>query len=249
MNGEAARRLADTPPHEEGGSRELDDVLAIVAHELRNPLHSIGLQMALAKATAESHGAEQVVARLAKVQAALGRYAQRVTMLLELASLNAGGLQVVKRHVNVTDTVKAIVDTATPEAASRGIALHVRAPEQCVAWTDPVMVEQIIDNLMLNAFKHAQATSVTIELACDKRQVMIKVIDDGRGISAADQERIFLKFSVAQHSRRGEGTGLGLWIVRRLLDALGGSIGLASTPGSGTTFTVQLPAIGVEEIS
>lgn len=225
-----------------------DDALAMVAHELRNPLHAILLQVALAKATAEAQGHEQTIARIVKVQASLSRYAQRVTMLLDLASQGAHGLQASKKRVNLPDLLRALVDQATPEARSRGIVLSLEAPDTCQGWTDPVMLEQIIENLMLNAFKHAQCSTVVFRLRCEGGWVRIDVTDNGRGISPEDHARIFGKYSVARHTGRGEGTGLGLWIVRRLVDLLGGRIDLTSTPGAGTTFSVRFPASEAEEL-
>jgi len=106
-----------------------------------------------------------------------------------------------------------------------------------------VALEQLVDNLLLNAFKHSGASEVHIGLSPHERSWRIEVADNGTGIAAADQASIFEKFAVAAHSSRGAraGMGLGLWIVTRLVQAMGGKITLESEPGKGCVFTVDMP--------
>jgi len=106
---------------------------------------------------------------------------------------------------------------------------------------DPVAFEQVVDNLLLNAFKHSGALDVTIRLAQGDASWVLQVTDNGRGIATADQALIFGKFAVATHSARDAGTGLGLWIVSRLVQAMGGDISVTSSLEQGCAFTVRIP--------
>ncbi len=217
-------------------------MIATAAHELRNPLHALTLQLQLARALAESGGQGETAARIAKAQLTLARYTDRVTVLLDLARLRNGGYPLNARPMDLCSVVRGAVDALSQEAHYRGVLVKVETPPACPAQVDPLVVEQLIDNLLLNAFKHSDCTTVTVTLRVPRiGWAQISVADDGRGIDPADQSRIFGKFDVAARSHRGEGTGLGLWIVRKLVAAAGGSIHLESRSGDGSVFTLELP--------
>jgi two-component system, OmpR family, sensor kinase len=224
--------------------QERDDLLALAAHELRNPLHGLTLQLRLARMAAEGGDAPGSLGRVAKAEVMLERYVERLTMLLDLARLNDKAYPLQLRTVDLVRTLASLVDTLAAEAQYRHVEVALNAPSGCEATTDPAIVEQIVANLMLNAFKHAACRRVTLTLErADTDTVLISVADDGRGIAAEDQQRIFDKFAIAQDGVRGSGSGLGLWIVRKLLAVLGGSITLASRPQAGSVFTLRLPTV------
>ena len=221
---------------------ERDDLLAMAAHELRNPLHALSLQLALARAGAETSGQAATAERLAKAQVMLARYVDRVTVLLELARLNVNAYPLDPQPIDLSALLRGLAESLAQEARFRDVRLEVDVPANCPAVIDALVIEQILDNLLLNAFKHAACSTVTLSLrlvAPDRAE--IAVADDGRGIAPADQQRIFGKFATVQASRRGSGTGLGLWIVRKLLDVLGGSIALTSAPQAGSKFLLTVP--------
>lgn len=222
--------------------QERDDLLALAAHELRNPLHALTLQLALARATAEGQQQGETASRIAKAQATLARYADRATVLLDLVRVHADAYPLNLQPVDLSAVVTALGEALAPEAQFRGVTLEVRVPPHCPGVTDPLVVEQVVDNLLLNAFKHAACKTVRLELRClPDGHVELSVADDGRGILAADQARIFDKFGVAEGSPRGSGTGLGLWIVRKLTQVLGGSIAVRSGAEAGCVFTLRIP--------
>ena len=221
-----------------------DDILALAAHELRNPLHALSLHLKLAHATAQGGNATEAAERIRRAELTLRRYSERVTVLMELLASPGVTFPLSLRRVDVRALVATLVDSLEQEARSRGIAVSVVVDDAAfepMRTVDPVAFEQIVDNLLLNAFKHSRASAVTIRLSGDERTWSVGVEDNGGGIALADQKAIFEKFAVATHSSRGAGTGLGLWIVTRLVQAMGGAITLASTPGNGCTFTVRIP--------
>lgn len=221
---------------------ERDDLVAMTTHELRNQLHTLTLQLQLARLAANAGDSVTTAERIAKAQASLGRYVERATLLLDLTRLNANAYPLQLREVDLSHTLRQIVDGLLTEAQSRGVGVTVSLPPACPALTDPSVLEHIVGNLLLNAFKHAACNTVAVSLQVQGAEsAQITVADDGRGIAPDDQQHIFGKFGTARSSARGSGTGLGLWIVRKLLEALGGTIALASRPDAGSTFTLTLP--------
>lgn len=221
--------------------QERDDLFALVAHELRNPLHALSLQLALARATAQSNRETATQPHLVKAQRLLARYSERVTVLLDLVTLQAGAFPVRLQPADLAELLGGVADSLAQDAAFRGVELALDLVDRVVAATDTVLLEQVVDNLVLNALKHSGGQQVLISLRREVGRAVLSVADDGHGIAPGDQARIFGKFGVATNTPRGSGTGLGLWIVRKLVDALGGELTLTSSPGAGATFTVALP--------
>jgi two-component system OmpR family sensor kinase len=221
-----------------------DDVLAMAAHELRNPLHALSLHLALARSTAQAGSAAEAADRIRRAELTLKRYSARVTVLMELLASPGAAYPLASHRIDVPAVVATLVDSLEQEALSRGIVMAIDCDETAfepLRAADPVVLEQVLDNLLLNAFKHSGASRVTIRLSSGSDAWRLQVEDNGNGIALVDQQSIFEKFAVAAHSSRGAGTGLGLWIVTRLVQAMGGEITLKSAPGTGCVFTVQIP--------
>lgn len=221
-----------------------DDILALAAHELRNPLHALSLHLALARATAQGGNATEAAERVRRAELTLKRYSERVTVLMGLLASPGALYPLARVRIDVPALLATLVDSLEQESRSRGIQVGVVYDEtrfEPMRAIDPVAFEQVVDNLLLNAFKHSGASQVTIRLLGGAGTWSVQVEDNGGGIALADQQTIFAKFAVAAHTSRGAGTGLGLWIVTRLVQAMGGEIALKSTPGSGSVFTVRIP--------
>lgn len=222
---------------------EDEDLLALVGHELRNPLHSLSLQVSVARLSAQSEQARETLERITKVETLLQRYVHRVTVLIDLLGKEDRQFPVKPQPLDLCQALAAIVEGLAPEAQYRKVSVHYQGPPgPCPAELDRLVLEQIVDNLMLNAFKHAACTQVTVTLSLvGEDEAEIAIADNGRGIEKNDQERVFSKYAVAENSARGSGSGLGLWIVRRLSLVLGGDVSLSSVPGQGCTFTLRIP--------
>lgn len=221
-----------------------DDILSIAAHELRNPLHALSLHLALARATAQNGASEDAAERIRRAELTLRRYTERVTVLMELLASPGAVYPMAPRPLDPLALLTTLAESLDQEARTRRIEVSVvaepaAAPDGWLA--DPVALEQIVDNLLLNAFKHSGATNVVIRLRSEPGFRVVQVEDNGHGIAEQDQRAIFEKFAVASHTSRGPGTGLGLWIVTRLVQAMQGAIELRSTPGQGCVFTVRIP--------
>jgi two-component system OmpR family sensor kinase len=221
-----------------------DEVLAVAAHELRNPLHALSLHLALARNTAQAGNAEEAAERIRRAELTLRRYSERVTVLMELLASPGASYPLARRRIDVPALVASLVDSLAHDGRAHGIAVRVDCDEDSfgpMRAVDPVAFEQVVDNLLLNAFKHSGASEVSVRLASGARAWTVQVVDNGGGIALEDQDTIFEKFAVATHSSRGAGTGLGLWIVTRLVQAMGGEVTLESAPGTGCVFTVRIP--------
>ena len=237
----AGAAVADECAHLREEIAVRDDILSLAAHELRNPLHALALQLALARTMAQSGEREQAVERIHRAELTLRRYSERVTVLMELLASPGAVYPLAPRPVDVQALLATLVDSLEQEARSRAIAVTLDAADAGIRSVDPVALEQVVDNLLLNAFKHSRATQVDVRVRAAAGGWTVEVVDNGGGIAPADQALIFEKFAVARHSTRGSGSGLGLWIASRLVHAMRGAITLDSAPGAGCAFAVRIP--------
>jgi PAS domain S-box-containing protein len=221
-----------------------DDFLAVASHELRTPLHILTMQVTSSQFLIESGRAtdERLKGRLEKAQAELQRLDDLLTKLLDVSRIAAGRLHVEQVEVDLVATTREIVERARDESARSGCPISLIAPGELRGQWDPLRIEQVITNLLSNAMKYGERSPVTIELARIGERVQIVVSDRGLGIDPADRERIFERFERAVSPRNVSGFGLGLWIVRQILDSMGGTIRVEGEKGKGSRFIVDLPA-------
>lgn len=220
---------------------ERDDFLAIVAHELRNPLHTLSLQLAAACKQAESANAATVMERIKAAQATLQRYSEQATILLDLARVSSRGLQLTIQGTDLSALLRDLTAEARVRALHHRIELRVSLPDRCVAETDATAVEHMVENLLINAFKHSGGRTVTLSLQENGSHAVISVADDGKGIPVDEQGRIFGKFARGGAAGHRNGSGLGLWIVRLLSEALGTRISLQDNLNGGSVFIIEIP--------
>ncbi len=221
--------------------RARDEFLAIAAHELRNPMHALALQVTVMLSVAHRKGDRELVERLEKVQLTVDRYVRRATVLLDVSRITTGGLHLDRERFDMVPVVCAVLDAASAEATFHQVELRPSLPPTLSGRWDRLAVEQVAGNLLSNALKYGAGAPVDVTLARDGDDAVLTVRDRGIGISEEDQRRIFERFEqvVGPHSRGG--FGIGLWLARSLVEAHGGSIAIESTPGRGSAFTVRLP--------
>lgn len=227
-------------------SRYKSDFLANMSHELRTPLNS---SLILAKLLADNPDgnltAEQV--KYAQtIQTSGNDLLMLINDVLDLSKIEAGHMDIQIEPVSLARVLNSLRHTFEPIAAQKGIAFKLEMAEGCPETidTDRQRLEQILKNLLSNAFKFTDRGSVNLKLDCAvEGPVSFAVTDTGIGISAEQQQTIFDAFRQADGtiSRKYGGTGLGLSISRELTSLLGGAIHLESQPGRGSTFTLSLP--------
>ncbi|WP_306207446.1 sensor histidine kinase [Actinoplanes sp. RD1] len=233
----AFNALADRREQLEGQRQAM---VSDVAHELRSPLTNIrswleGAQDGLVPLEPE-------LLDLLLAEAVLLQHI--IDDLRDLAAADAGSLRLHPEPAYVNDVLAQAVDAHREAAKTAEVRLEhaPRGDPQVVV--DPQRLRQLLGNLLTNAIRHTPpAGTVTLRSAADHERLEITVADTGEGIAPDDLPRVFDRFWRADSSRSREtgGSGLGLSIVRRLVEAHGGTVTVASRPGAGTTFTVRLP--------
>ncbi|WP_284751465.1 PAS domain-containing sensor histidine kinase [Arthrobacter sp. efr-133-R2A-120] len=218
-----------------------DDFVSNVSHEFRTPLTSITGYVDLVLEEAENLPG-WVVEQLQIVQ----RNADRLLSLVsDLLAVRSGRMIVQPHAVDVSELVKSSVASAGPKANDGGVRLQVDAPERLEAHVDANRISQVLDNLISNAIKYSpDGGDVRVMLRQEENALVCQVKDTGMGIDKQDQADAFTRYFRAGNVRNTaiHGVGLGLSICKAIVDAHGGTIGLESVPGEGTTFTFRVPA-------
>lgn len=237
-------REQDARRHAEEADRLKDEFLATLSHELRTPLTSIlGWASMIRNGEVEGSNATraiETIERNARSQARL------IDDLLDVSRIITGNLRLDLHPLNLAPIVDAALDALRPTADVKGIRLQTRFfPEECLVKGDPNRLRQVIWNLLSNAIKFTQrGGSVTIHLNCVDLTARLTVSDTGEGISAEFLPYVFDRFRQAEASvsRKQGGLGLGLAVVRHLVELHGGTISAESEGlGKGSAFTVDLP--------
>jgi signal transduction histidine kinase len=223
--------------------RVRDEFLSIAAHELRNPMHSLLLQVSAALQAARQHSEMSLVRRLERVQQIVDRYVKRASLLLDVARINATHQSVHVENADFAEVIREVVESYAAEAEFHQSPLNVEIPESLPGRWDRLGLEQIVSNLVSNAIKFGAGAPIHIVLARDEgERVRFEVRDRGVGIAEGDQDRIFWRFEqLPADGMRSQGAGLGLWLVRELVTVHGGEVTVTSALGDGATFTVTLP--------
>jgi len=221
------------------------DFVSTVSHELRTPLTSIyGFAETLLRKDV-MFGEGERATFLGYIASESLRLTQIVDALLNVARLDTGDLQVQLAATDVRDVVGDAIRTAE-QAAANGHRFVVDLPEEPLAATaDPDKLRQVFAILLDNALRYSPGGG-TVKVGAERKSdtVELVVADEGVGIPLGDQEQIFRKFyrGTDADSRVGTGgTGLGLFIARGLVNAMGGTISVSSREGEGSTFAIELP--------
>lgn len=221
--------------------RARDEFLAIAAHELRSPMHALMLQVASAIALARRSSNEDLLHRLERMRVVLDRYVKRASLLLDISRINAQSMDLRFEELDIAEVLRETVETYAVEAAFHLVDIKLTAPDVLRGRWDRLSIEQIIGNIISNAIKYGDGRPVQVSLAREGEWVRLEVKDQGIGISAEDQARIFGRFEQVVTGQHRTGFGVGLWLARAMIEAHRGSITVHSVPGQGTAFTVRLP--------
>jgi signal transduction histidine kinase len=220
-----------------------DEFLSIAAHELRNPMHSLLLQVSAALQIARQQDVSPLARRLERVQHIVDRYVKRASLLLDVGRMNATRMRPQVEPVDFAEVVREVVESYSPEAAFNRSPLSMRIPPTLCGRWDRLGLEQIVSNLISNAIKFGAGAPIDVSLESKQdSSVQFEVRDRGIGIARVDQERIFGRFErLSAQPGHPAGAGVGLWLVRGLIESHGGTINIRSEPAKGATFTVVLP--------
>lgn len=227
--------------------RQKDRFLAVLAHELRNPLSVARNGLALLRRGSHQAPSDHL-AQLVEQQ--FGHMGRLIDDLLDTSQLCRGQLSLRRERLSVRALVEAAADAARGMAASKGLALEVGLPDGALQVdADPTRLAQALGNVIANAIKYTPAPgTVGIEAGEDAGWIRLRIADTGLGMSPATLERLFDLFvrgSDIEAASAVGGLGVGLWVTRQLVEAHGGAIEAASDgPGQGSVFLIRLPLAG-----
>ncbi|HSK02808.1 MAG TPA: ATP-binding protein [Kofleriaceae bacterium] len=218
-----------------------DDVLGVVAHDLRNPLGSILLQAEMLRSSggepgSRPHERAEGIARSAR------RMNRLIQDLLDVTRMEAGSLSIDRARIAAGEVLGECAEAQRPLAVAASLELRLEvAPDLPDVWADRDRLQQVFENLIGNAIKFTgPGGAITVGAAPRDGEVLCRVADTGAGISAEDLPHVFDRFWQAQRPGR-HGAGLGLAIAKGIVEAHGGRIWVESTPGRGSSFFFTMP--------
>jgi PAS domain S-box-containing protein len=227
--------------------RVRDDFISVASHELKTPLTSLRLNLDSLLVTASSRDPicpQKLGRRLETVDRVTDRLQQLIEELLNITRLSSGHLGLTLAPLDFADVVDEVLARLGGQLADARCTVNTSLSRPVEGRWDRLRLDQIVSNLVSNAIKYGAGKPVDISLRADERDAVLVVRDRGIGIAPADQSRIFRRFERAVSTRSYGGLGIGLWLVERIVVALGGSITVASEPGQGAVFSVLLPLQG-----
>jgi two-component system, NarL family, sensor histidine kinase EvgS len=242
-------RRREAQQRAEKAALQRERYLAFLAHEVRNSLNAVIGGLVLSRETS-GLGGEKAAAVLSLAEGSTRSTLGLLNDLLDYNRIDAGRLSIANAPARLLPLVQAVLEELRPVAVTKGLGLHLDAETGpgIGDWHefDSVRVGQILRNLVANALKFTAQGEVRVrvsqrDLGSDMVELELAVSDTGPGIAVADQARIFEPYEQGE-AGKGQGTGLGLALSQELAKAMGGSLGLRSRPGDGSTFSLRWPA-------
>ncbi|MBM7112908.1 ATP-binding protein [Archangium primigenium] len=221
-----------------------DEFLSVASHELRTPMTPLSLRLQLMRQELKKQPLplERLMSHLDSADAQVKRMTSLMDSLLDATRITSGRLSLRREQdVNLAAIVRDVVTGFEAQAARAGCALELDLPPRVLGEWDVLRLEQIITNLVSNALKFGAGHTVSLRLEDLGDWVRLSVRDEGIGMDDSVRARLFGRFERGVSERHYGGLGLGLFITRQVVEALGGRILVDSTPGQGSRFTVELP--------
>ncbi len=233
---EAARQEAEV------ANRAKTQFFAAASHDLRQPLHAMGL---FAEALRQRSHDEEVSQLVASINGSVDALEGLFSELLDITRIDTGGVDVTPEHFNVGDIFRKLRLHFEPVAFEKGLSLRFRGAQHNL-YADPVLVERILRNLVSNAIRYTNDGTVLVSCRRRNGHLLLQVWDTGVGIREREQEHIFEEFYQVPYSesltpQQRKGLGLGLAIVKRLAGLMQAPLQLRSVAGRGSVFSLQLP--------
>jgi PAS domain S-box-containing protein len=226
--------------------RARDEFLSIASHELKTPITPLELQLSsvlgLVRTGRHVHvPAEKLESKLEMAVRQIDRLTSLINNMIDVTRITSGRLTIAQRRVDLRESVGAVVARARDSLKRARCALVVSADGPVIGSWDPIGLETVLSNLLSNAAKFGEGKPIEIAIERTASAARVVVRDQGIGIAAEEQSRIFQRFERAVPARHYGGFGIGLWAARQIIEAHGGAIRVSSQPGAGSTFTVELP--------
>lgn len=215
-----------------------DDDVAALAHDLKNPLTVIMLEATQIEQRLGTTSPPAVLRGLDRIAQNAAYIDRLVSDLLDVASADAGRLELRLERLDLALLLRQAVERAVPTPDRARVRVEIR--DVVYAWGDELRIERVIANLLSNAFKYSPDGFVTLRLDIRNNRACVSVIDSGPGLTSEEARRVFERYRRSTATMK-QGYGLGLYTSRRIIEAHRGRIGCVSTPGRGSRFYFELP--------
>jgi len=223
-----------------------DDFLSIASHELKTPLAAMLLQIQTAlhnirTVSLANFSVESLLKMLQGTEQQSKRLSKMINDLLNVSLITTGRLELEKEKVDLSQLVKDVVDRFSDKAEKEGSPITFHGEHGVVGDWDKLRISQAVTNLISNAIKYGNGKPLKVDVAIHKSMGRMTIVDQGIGIPADRQERIFERFERGVSNHDYKGLGVGLYISQQIVNTHQGKIKLTSIPGTGSTFIIELP--------
>lgn len=220
-----------------------DEFISIASHELRTPITSLLLHLEAFGQV--EHDAKTLDTYSTRTRRQLSRMRRLVEALLNVPRLEAGRLTLQKERVDLESVVRSVMDSLSVDLQRAGCHTEIRSSGPLEGYWDRLRLEQVVENLTRNAMIYGAGKPIELVVQGERDgRAVLAIRDHGIGIDKALQEKVFQRFERAVSARHYGGLGLGLYIVKQIVEAHHGTVQVESEPGQGATFWVHLPSHG-----
>jgi PAS domain S-box-containing protein len=216
-----------------------DEFISIASHELRTPLTALKLRLQSVLHSRDL--SDKTEHRVASAVRQTERLERLIDNLLDVSRITTGHLELEPEDFDLAEMAQDVAERFREQAAGGGVPLSFEAPAPVLGRWDRLRLEQVVTNLMANAFKFGEGRPIFVSVAGDPKAAVLTVADQGIGIAPQDLSRIFHQFERVTGRRSFGGLGMGLYIARQIAQAHGGRIEVDSVQGKGSKFRVVLP--------
>ncbi|MBS1537917.1 MAG: PAS domain-containing protein [Bacteroidetes bacterium] len=244
LNNELETRVSKRTQELIVSNEEKDEILGIAAHDLRNPLGGILMQSGLVKMYLEKKKVEEAKIRIIEIEKSVQRMNDIIINLLNTYALEIGKYTFHLCSFDCEKIIKNELESEKLYSDSKNIIIHFEKLGDTQVYADENAFKEIIENLISNAIKYSPKNKeIWVSISSQNKKIIFSIKDQGQGLTDEDKEKLFRKFSrLSARPTAGESsTGLGLSIVKKLVEAMNGRVWVESTFGEGAEFKVELP--------
>ena len=224
------------------------EFIRVLGHELKAPLAAVEGYLELMKDKTLGENLDDYGQILGRSALRLNQMRKLIVDLLDMTKIESGKKDRNLIDLNLKEVVENAIELAGPSASNKKVEISLKAPDQLMFKADSGELDMIFNNLISNAVKYnREGGKVFVEISDQPENIVISVADTGIGMSDEEQKKLFKEFSRIRNSKTADilGSGLGLSILKRLVELYNGTIAVKSVPDQGTTFSVNIPKISV----
>ena len=221
-----------------------DTFMSVASHELKTPLTTLNLQFQMLDRLMKKKEVltrEELTKPFGRIQDQVRRLVMLVDDLLDVSRISSGKMDYHSEEFDLMPFLEEVIHQFDDETQKKGCPISLNGPASLIGSWDKHRLEQVLVNLITNGIKYGNGRPIEINVMAQFSSVVIEVKDQGLGIADEDLPKVFQKFERLGDRKKASGLGLGLWIVRKIVEGLEGSIDVKSKLGAGSTFRLELP--------